>query len=328
MLEIWMLISPNVSREKEHQHTMCLRAISSDFFEIVLPKPVLSVAAADFIGLRVPASDTTDFRISGGLVWCPLFCDKTFGGFSGNLLRGTMGKDSLRFGVTEATVSEFELEFDRTVSAAPGRILPAEADRSGNFVLRLGGVSSGKSGRSTGRTGARDRGLGELGRDEGAEFRPLLAESRPTDGERPVVGATVGATGWRVGVDGLEFKRATEEFEFEIELAGIRGREVGVDDLELGEGADFSPGELGVARVLTGVGERVGMGREVGVDGLAIAVERAAARLPGFDGLEVTEAELVLRTDVLLVLEKLLEEMEGRVTEPLLAGLVEWPFSD
>lgn len=173
--------------------SMCLRAISRDFFEIVLPKPVLSVAAAGFIGFRVPASDTTDFRISGGAVWCPLLRDKTFGGLSGNLPRDTIGADSLRFELTEATASEFE--FDRTVSAAPGRILPAEADRSGNFVLRLGGASSGKSGRSTGRTGARGRGLGELGRDEGAEFRPLLAESRPTDGERPVVRAGVGPTG-------------------------------------------------------------------------------------------------------------------------------------
>lgn len=124
-----------------------------------------------------------------------------------------------------------------------------------------------------------------------------------------------------MGVDDLEFRRAAEEFELEIELEGIRVREVGVDGLELCEGPDLSPAELGVGRVLTGVGERVGMGREVGVDGLV--VERLAGRLPGVDGLEVNEAELVLRIDVLLVLEKLLEEIEDRVTELLLAGLVE-----
>lgn len=52
---------------------------------------------------------------------------------------------------------------------------------------------------------------------------------------------------------------------------------------------------------------------------------------PGVDGLDVTEAMLVFRIDVLLFpqLEKELEvfKMEGRASELLLAGFVE-PFCD
>lgn len=158
-----------------------------------------------------------------------MLCRGAFGGFSGNLLREIIGKDSLRF-VTEGTTgSEFELA--RMVSAIPGRALPADRGRSGNFVLRFGGTSLGKSGRLIGRTGALGRGFGELGRDEDTEFagargrgfgelgreedaeftgargrglgelgreedvecgtRPLLAGKRPTDGDRPTVEAGV-----------------------------------------------------------------------------------------------------------------------------------------
>lgn len=53
------------------------------------------------------------------------------------------------------------------VRAAPGRDLPADTGLSGKVVLRLGGVSRGKSGGTTGCCGGRTRGLGELGRDAG-----------------------------------------------------------------------------------------------------------------------------------------------------------------
>lgn len=102
----------------------------------------------------------------------------------------------------ERTGSAFGV--DLTPKATPGRTLPAESGRSGNLVLRFGGVSLGKSGISRGRTGARGRVFGELGRDdgadEGAELRTLLAkglpldvmlllpEIRPTEGERPTDG--------------------------------------------------------------------------------------------------------------------------------------------
>lgn len=95
--------------------------------------------------------------------------------------------------------------FDLAPEPIPGRTLPAESGRSGSLVLKFGGVSLGKSGISSGRTGARGRVFGELGRDdgadEGAELRPLLAkdlpldvklllpEIRPTEGERPTDGA-------------------------------------------------------------------------------------------------------------------------------------------
>lgn len=36
---------------------MCLTAMSSDFFEIVLPNPVLSVAGTGLAGLRKPPSE-------------------------------------------------------------------------------------------------------------------------------------------------------------------------------------------------------------------------------------------------------------------------------
>ena len=46
---------------------MCLNAMSSDFFEIVLPNPVLSAAEASLVGLRNPPSDEIDFWISGAV---------------------------------------------------------------------------------------------------------------------------------------------------------------------------------------------------------------------------------------------------------------------
>lgn len=104
-----------------------------------------------------------------------------------------------------------EFEFARIVNVIPGRVLPAEAGRSGSLVLKFGGASIGKSGRSIGRTGARGRGPGELGRDTGAAgFRVAEEEIRLTDGNRlPVleVEAPDDEVGRRVGVAGRELAR-------------------------------------------------------------------------------------------------------------------------
>jgi hypothetical protein len=120
---------------------------------------------------------------------------------SENLLRAIAGTDIFFTGAV-GTGSAFGV--DLTPKDIPGRTLPAECGLSGSLVLKFGGVSLGKSGISSGRTGARSRVFGELGRDDGAdkgaELRPLLAkalplevklllpEIRPTEGERPTDG--------------------------------------------------------------------------------------------------------------------------------------------
>lgn len=174
-----------------------------------------------------------------------------------------MGREILLF---EPTGDGSEFGLPRTVNAIPGRTLPADDGRSGSLVLRFGGVSFGKSGISSGRTGARGRGLGELGRDEGAEFRPLVlgiretdvkppvAGIRPTEGKRPTVGAEDGVIDRRVGVDDRELGRATVGFVFAVRLEVIRGLEDGVDGLE------FCKAPLD--------GLEVRRGLDVGVDGL------------------------------------------------------------
>lgn len=124
--------------------------------------------------------------------------EDVFDCISENLLRLIAGTD-IFFTGAEETNSAFWV--DLIPEDIPGRTLPAESGRSGSLVLKLGGVSLGKSGISRGRTGARARVFGELGRDdgadEGAELRPLLPktlpvdvklllpEIRPTEGERP-----------------------------------------------------------------------------------------------------------------------------------------------
>lgn len=113
------------------------------------------------------------------------------------------------------------MEFARTVNATiPGRDLPAEAGLSGGFVLRLGGASEGKSGRSIGRTGARGRGPGELGRvTDAAGFRVVAEATRPTDGNQlPALDVDEPAdeVGRRVGVDDRMLARG-----FRLRLGGV-----------------------------------------------------------------------------------------------------------
>lgn len=81
----------------------------------------------------------------------------------------TIGDDCLRGGFVNPGS-----ELPRTETGVLGRDRPAETGRSGIVVLRLGGVSTGKSGGTIGCGGGRGRGPGELPRETGAEFRPLV----------------------------------------------------------------------------------------------------------------------------------------------------------
>lgn len=173
--------------------------MSRDLFDIDLPNP-LSVPVVGREGLLGWLSITD---LSACRLWCPFVRVGVLDDASENLLRLTAGTETFFTGADVAEGSAFGV--DLMPKAIPGRDLPADSGLSGNFVLRFGGVSFGKSGISSGRTGARGRGVGELGRDdgadEGAEFLPLLTadretdakllmlELRPTEGERPIAGA-------------------------------------------------------------------------------------------------------------------------------------------
>lgn len=220
-------------------------------------------------------------------------------------------------------------EFALPIRAIPGLVLPAELDLSGNFVLRFGGVSLGKSGISIGVTGARGRIPGELGREQGTELR--LAGSLPADGDRPETVAVddeiPGVFDWRVGVDGLEMERIVDEFVFVMEMEGGWGRPLGVEGLEFCEGRVFSAGEVRLGLVLKGLVDRgcTGRGAEDGFGGGTEPERfRGVDGLDGVVGLDVTETVLEFRADVLW-LER---EIDERMAELLLIGLAGWPFSD
>lgn len=118
--------------------TICLMAMSSEFFEIFRPNPLLSEPG--------PAG----FCTSTGLDWCPLpENEDTFEGPSLNLLRLTTGTDTFLCAGAVATCSGCEGPELRIVNV-PGRTRPADVGLSGSFVLKFGGVSLGKSGISRG----------------------------------------------------------------------------------------------------------------------------------------------------------------------------------
>lgn len=195
----------------------------------------------------------------------PLLCRWPLPCGSADLPLAKTGEDGRLGKLTELGLSV--VTFD--VREAPGLDLPAETGLSGNVVLRLGGVSRGKSG---GITGCSDRilGLGELGRDVDVWLRPL-------DRTRPVGGDSVDTGFLLVGVDGREFDRAVGKFK----LAGICGRELGVEGRELWVGRDLSLEETeGDDRDLEGVEDREEDVRVEGVEGLEVDEERA-----GEDGL-------------------------------------------
>lgn len=188
-----------------------------------------------------------------------------------------MGDGCRLVALTGPEVSDFPL----TVTAAPGRDLPAESGRSGKVVLRLGGVSRGKSGGTTGCGGGRSRGLGELGLDEGAPLRPFES-TRPLDTGVPADGDREGAEFLRVGVDGREFGRELDRAVVELMFAAICGLEIGVEGLEFCDGRGFSIEELvETGRILEGVEGRDAVARADGVEGLAAEGERVT----GEDGL-------------------------------------------
>lgn len=160
------MVSPNMQYLRKL--TICLRAMSSDFLEIILPNPVLSVDEAGLFGPLTAVSDTTSFWISGWQIMCPLPCDRPFGELSEILPRVTMGEDCHRFELTGAAALEFG--FAWTVNDTPGRCLLVEIGLSGSFVPRFGGTSCGKSCGAGGCAETRACRAGELGRDLEAGF--------------------------------------------------------------------------------------------------------------------------------------------------------------
>lgn len=253
-------------RERESIHTICLIAISSDFLEIVLPNPVLSDAIEEvFTDLRVAKSDTCEaLRDSDPSATRPLVFKRPFPTGSVSLPLATMGDECLLGTFEGPVVSAFPLVW----IAAPGRDLPAETGLSGKVVLRFDGVSRGKSGGTIGCCGGRTRGLGELGRDPG---------ERPFDKKRADEAVELGVTDGdgagllRVGVEGREFGRAADGLKF----AGICDLEVGVDGLEFWDGRLLSTELIAeTGRALEGVEGRDNVGRDDGVEGLAVDVER------------------------------------------------------
>lgn len=267
--------------------SICLIAMSSDFFEIFLPNPELSVDVAEgFIGFRIDNSGTCDaLRDSTVSTACDPGCKRPFTGVSESLPLEPMGDGCLRGTLLGVGFSTFPL----TVRATPGLDLPAESGLSGNVVRRFGGVSSEKSGRIIGCGRGRTRGLGELGRDNVAALRPLdgirpIDIESPVSGDKGVVdGDKEGAEFRRVGVDGREADLVAGVFKF----AGIDGLEFGVEGLEFGDGLVLSMEVVVVVgRPLEGVEDLDATGRADGVEGLAVE-EDIEDRDEGVEGLAV-----------------------------------------
>lgn len=130
------------------KHTICLMAMSSDFFEIDLPNPLLSDAVGEaFTGLLPPKSEELEsLLVSGPSLRCPLVFTRPLPGVSVSLPLETVGDAALLGMVTVDVGSGLPL----TDAAGVGRDLPAEIGLSGNVVLRFGGVSRGKSGGTIG----------------------------------------------------------------------------------------------------------------------------------------------------------------------------------
>ena len=220
--------------------------MSNDFFEMVLPRPWLSVAVVE---------DFTDFlATTSAFAWTRLFEV-----YSESLPLLAIGDGCLLDMVTTG-VCISELGFKgRVTTAAPGRDLPAETGLSaGSVVLRFGGVSSGKSG---GTIGLRATRVAE-GNGDGREWRREGVEGR--EGEREVADGRCKLAG-RVGL------------EIELGVDGLEACDVLVLLVSVNELV-----ELGSERgrsALGGVG--VVVWREVGVEGLAADGDRVM----GEDGL-------------------------------------------
>ena len=113
-------------------------AMSSDFFEILLPKPVPFSEFDIFMGFLVNDSAKYEvFRASNILTTFPF----------ATLPLLTIGDDDCLLVISPEFVF---CTCPFTVLAAPGLDLPAERGLSGNVVLRFGGVLCGKSWRIDG----------------------------------------------------------------------------------------------------------------------------------------------------------------------------------
>lgn len=250
--------------------SICLKAMSKDFFDRVLPKPVLSGAddfpvtllwadrwSSCFGGANLRMLITLSTILvpirTGFTLSLPLECDRLAGTelpLTWMLPLGALpleGEHDCRLCLP---VEPASTEDDRELGA-PG--LPLEADKglSGIDVLKFGGASREKPGISEGCQGL-DFTVGELPRD-GTGFLEAAGVDLVTDDDLPggteLPGTLDGVEGRLVGVaaldDGLD--------------AGMEDRAVGVEDLA--EGVDV------LAEGATGFEEGM-VALEVGVEGL------------------------------------------------------------
>lgn len=240
--------------------SICLIAISIDFFDIVRPNPLLSVDA--FTGFRVDGS----LRESMVSVNCPLASGR-LPEDSETLPLAITGDD----GLLALGVFDVGSAFPLAARLAPDLDLPADSGLSGNVVRRLGGVSRGKSGSMTGCGGGRILGPGELGRETEVTLRPLLVRLRPPGVKGTDTGDKDGAEFRRVGVDGLDVVRG----EGELKFADICDLEVGVEGLEFWDGLCLSTEDVLIeGRGLEGVVDLDTEGWLEGVEDLVIDGER------------------------------------------------------
>lgn len=149
--------------------SICLMAISRDFFEIVRPNPLLSVDV--FTGFLVGS-----LRESAASFRCPFGRVRILPGGSASLPLETIGEDCLLCPIAVSVVGS---AFHFAELPMPGLDLPAEIGLSGKVVRKFGGVSSGKSGRLIGCGEVRIRGPGELGRETDPALRPFKRPRPP-----------------------------------------------------------------------------------------------------------------------------------------------------
>lgn len=282
--------------------SICLIAISRDFFDSVLPKPELSGDDPDFpdilgeclsscfggASFRIFITLSTIFvPITTGLTLSlTLLCPRLTAGTELPLLwilpfgaRPLAGEQDCRLGLPLEAAASTEEDL---ALGAPG--LPLEAETgllSGSDVLKFGGASREKPGMSDGFQGL-DFTVGETPRD-GTEFLddvgPTLALGpdfvieEDLTGGADILGMIEGVDGRRVGVDALEV---------DLDDGMEDGLDVGVDDLavDLEVGVEDLGGTVGL--------DEVKVGREVGVVALEGLEEEVVnvGRLVGVAGLD------------------------------------------
>lgn len=306
--------------------SICLRAISKDFFESVLPKPELSGDDDDlpdrllwgelltsgrggasfliFISLStillpiatgLTLSFTLEYpRLTAGIE-LPLVWEMPLAG------RPLEGEHDCLFGLPLEAGS---IDEERAEGVpAPGLPLVAETGLSGSVVLKLGGASSEKPGISDGFHGL-DL-AGEVPREgtgcfdtagAGLEIEEVLTEGAD------MLGAFNGVDGRRVGVDALDAG-------LEVDKVGLL---VGVEDLvvDLNKGVEDLEGTVGVGLAAGTV--------VVLLTGIVVLVEEttglAAAAVVLFEGMDVREVGVVT-----IVLDEGMEVREVGVVTIVLA---------